>query len=152
MLVLLVSFSPPTPDSSQDMGVGGPPFLEEGTSVGCVLCVLQGSCVGGHCKEEEEKDSFPKGCLCFRLFSQAEETGCRSPTTSAAPPQLHAFVLSLHNSWKSLFSLSMAGPCAQQLNYPQDLRVPDCCSDNGPEQLHSYCLFQESHMSMFIWA
>lgn len=101
----------------------GPLFLRR-ASVWIVSSVCsKGSFVGGHCEEEEEKHSFPKGCLCFQLFSQARETGCRSPTTSAAPPQLHAFILSLHNSWKSLFSLSIAGPCAQQLNYPQDFRV-----------------------------
>lgn len=95
-------------------------------------------------------DSFPEGCLCFQLFSQAEETGCRLPATSAAPPQLRSFIFSLYNSWKSLLSLSMAGPCARQLNYPQDLRVPDYSSYDGPEQLHRYCLFQKGHMPIFI--
>lgn len=132
------------------MEVGGLCFPKEGiSSMGHGCCALCGSLrrlpQGGG-----GTDSFPEGCLCFQLFSQAEGTGCHSPATSAAPPQLHAFIFSLHNSWKSLLSLSMAGPCAQQLNYPQDLRAPDCSSDDRPKQPHRYCLLQKSHVPVFI--
>lgn len=112
-----------------------------------------GLSMGGHCEEEKLIPS-PSPVYAFgsflRLKKKKKKKVCLSPMTSAAPPQLHAFIFSLHSSWKSLLSLSVAGPYVQQLNYPQDLRVPNYSADNGPEQLHRYCLFQKGHMSFFM--
>lgn len=148
MLVLLVS--PPWTHSK--MGTDGPHFLKEAISVGCVPCALQAHLWKATVRKRRRRIHSPRAVYAFSSFVRLRKLGVSHPQHLQLHHSCMLSILSIHNSWKSLFSLSIAGPCALQLNYPRDLRVPDCCSDSGPEQLHRYWLFQESHMSIFIWA